>query len=404
LWIVIGSSGVLFAIAAAYVFTARHSHQRILSAELRELERVKASEEKYRSLFENSLAGIMRIQSEEWKIVDSNAALLAMFGVNDRDGLQSCILKFWPSVLEAKRESLARDGVVEQHEIETTRLDGKALWLLFSAKLISAEQTIQAVVVDITERKMLESFVLRAQKTESLALLTGGLAHDLQNVLAPIDLSVGLLKKRMHGKSNRAVLRAIERSTHEGLELVESILTYGRGTTGERKPVNVGRLVEGMLRALRRGLGSNIRLERDLRKQRWFVMGDAGQLRQVIQNLLVNARDAMRHGGVLLVEARDLRVKGLRVSDSPIALDGRYVRVRVSDTGGGIPPEILDRIFEPFFTTKGDRGGTGLGLSVAQGIVKSHGGFITVSSKIQEGTSLSVYLPVLDGKTLAGRS
>jgi two-component system cell cycle sensor histidine kinase/response regulator CckA len=139
-------------------------------------------------------------------------------------------------------------------------------------------------------------------------------------------------------------------------------------------------------------------VEQSLKQQRWPVSGDAAQLKQVFRNLCVNARDAMPHGGVLRVEARDIEVNEERVVDWPNAVTGHYVTVRVSDTGKGIAQEDLDRIFEPFFTTKAESGGTGLGLSVAQGIVESHNGFITVASKIGEGASFCVYLPALSEK------
>jgi PAS domain S-box-containing protein len=395
LWIAVGGSFVLLAVAMAYIMTASYSHRRIMETQQVKLEEVRISEEKYKSICENSLAGMMRFDAESWTVVDSNAAMRGMFGARDHEELQRCISLLPPSSLDAIRSRLAHDGVIEQYELATSRLDGEKVWLLFSAKMMSIEKGAQAVLINITERKRLESNLLRAQKMEGIALLTGGLAHDLQDVLAPIDMSVDLLKKRLSGKSNRAIIKAIERSARTGLDLVESILTYGRGVSGERKKVKVGRIVNYVLSTVRRGLTADIRVEKDLKYQRWPVLGDAGQLKQVFQNLCVNARDAMPHGGVLRVEASDIEVNEVRIVELPNAVTGHYVTVKVTDTGKGIANEDLDRIFEPFFTTKADSGGTGMGLSVAQGIVKSHNGFITVASKIGEGATFCVYLPAL---------
>lgn len=395
MWIAVGGSFVLLAVATAYILTASYSHRRIMATQRAKLEEVRASEDKYKSLYHNSLAGMMRFAVDSWTVIDSNAAIQEMFGAHDLEELHRCISMLPTSSLDAIRSGLLRNGGVEQFEIETNRVDGTKVWLLLSAKSMAVDQSVQAVLIDITQRKKLELHLVRAQKMESIALLTGGLAHDLQNVLAPIDMSVHLLKKRLSGKSDRAIIKAIEKSARTGLDLVESILTYGRGVAGERKKVKVGRIVDHVLSTVRRGLKADIRVGQNLKLQRWAVLGDAGQLKQVFQNLCVNARDAMPHGGVLTVETRDINVNEIRVVDLPNAVTGRYVTVTVSDTGKGIAPEDLDRIFEPFFTTKADSGGTGIGLSVAQGIVKSHKGFITVASKIGEGATFCVYLPAL---------
>jgi PAS domain S-box-containing protein len=392
-WIVLGVSGVLIALATAYVLTAKRSHERIVASERQTLDEIRTSEEKYRGLFHNSLAGIVTAKADSWEAIDANAAILKMFGTSNKSELRQCFAGFPAEVLDTIHSSCVAGGLVEQVEIETKRLDGDKIWILLSAKAIAGDDTIQAVLFDITDRKRLQTYLMRAQKMESVALLTSGLAHDLQNVLVPISMSVRLLRKKVQTDSDRAILSAIHRSVQTGLNLVNSILTYGKGVTGEHKRIKVKDILQRTVTTFRRTLGSNIHLVSNLNRQRWLVDGDGGQLRQVFHNLLINARDSMTDGGTLTVEAMDIDSQNLRFTDLPTVLNGPYVVVKVSDTGSGIAPEILERIWEPFFTTKGDRGGVGLGLSVVEGIVKSHRGFIMAQSNVGTGTMFTVYLP-----------
>jgi hypothetical protein len=212
-------------------------------------------------------------------------------------------------------------------------------------------------------------------------------------------MSAHLLKKRLSGKSSLAIMRAVEKSARSGIELVQSILTYGRGIIGERKHIQVGRMLVQVLDAVRHGQWQNVRIERKLKAKRWPVSGDSNQLKQVFRNLCVNALESMPQGGLLTVESSDVVLEGDRLDEAPNAETSHYVLVSVSDAGVGIPHEDLYKIFEPFFTTKERTGGTGLGLSVAYGIVKSHGGFIKVESAMGSGTTFHVYLPAVSEKS-----
>jgi signal transduction histidine kinase len=246
---------------------------------------------------------------------------------------------------------------------------------------------------DITERKRLELHAIRAQKMESIALLTGGMAHDLQNILAPVAMSVPLLQAKVSDKAGQDILKAVEESANSGLELVKNILTYGRGIAGERVAVDLPRVIDQVLSVVNPGLLPGIRIERKLNGHLPSVEGDLHQLKQVFLNLCVNARDAMPSGGLLTIAMTMVDSDERLLDDHPYAEPGPYVVVSVSDTGKGIRDEDLDRIFEPFYSTKEHGYGTGLGLSIAQGIVKSHQGYITVRSVVGSGTTFSVYLP-----------
>ena len=249
---------------------------------------------------------------------------------------------------------------------------------------------------DITEKKRLEAQFIRAQKMESIALLTGGMAHDLQNILAPISMSIPLLRKKLFDESGRAILQAVEESAHSGLDLVKNIMTYGRGIAGERVTLNVDQILDQVLNIVKQGLPEGIDLERRTNGRSSLVSGDMNQLKQVFLNLCVNARDSMPSGGTLSLDVTHSVSDDSLLEFYPEAEPGPYVVVKVSDTGKGIPEEDLDRIFEPFFTTREHGEGTGLGLSIAQGIVKSHNGHITVNSVAGHGTTFRVYLPALD--------
>ena len=284
----------------------------------------------------------------------------------------------------------------EHHQV---RKDGKEILVESRWRAIEKATTgkMQILIVnsDITEKKRLEAHYVRAQKMESIALLTGGMAHDLQNVLVPVAMSVPLLLAKVTDKSSQDILKAVEESANSGLELVKNILTYGRGIAGERVAVDLSRVIDQVLSVVNPGIIPGIIIERKLNGRLPCVEGDLHQLKQVFLNLCINARDAMPSGGVLSISMGSVESDERLLDEHPYAEPGPYVVVTVSDTGVGIRDEDLDRIFEPFFTTKEHGYGTGLGLSIAQGIVKSHQGYITATSTVGKGTSFCVYLPAL---------
>ena len=244
---------------------------------------------------------------------------------------------------------------------------------------------------DISERLKNERLALRSQRLESLGTLAGGVAHDLNNALAPILMSVELL--RMQYPDESQMLGTIQASAKRGADMVRQLLTFAKGAEGERICIQPVHLIKEMLGIMKGTFPKNIRLEFNYDKKLPTVLGDATQLHQVLLNLCVNARDAMPHGGTLTLEAESREVDAVYASSVPDAKPGKYVVLRVGDTGTGIQPEILDRIFDPFFTTKNPDKGTGLGLSTVMGIVKGHGGFVQVYSQIGQGSTFAAWLP-----------
>lgn len=254
---------------------------------------------------------------------------------------------------------------------------------------------IAAAVRDITDRKNAERQAARTQRLESIGTLAGGIAHDLNNALTPILMTIEMLKDQYPADTD--VLDTVEHSANHASQMVRHLLSFAKGTEGRRVVVHPRQLIDEMEKILKGTFPKNIQIEVRAPSQLPDVSGDSTQLHQVLLNLCVNARDAMPEGGALTLEADVAEVDSASIPEADA--DGqrpglnRYVVLRVTDTGSGIPPQVLERIFDPFFTTKGPETGTGLGLFTAAGIVKGHGGFFRVDSRPSQGSSFSVYLP-----------
>lgn len=246
------------------------------------------------------------------------------------------------------------------------------------------------------ERKRLEAQFLRTQRMESIGALASGIAHDLNNVLSPILLAVEVLRQNPAKEQAQWVLATVESNAKRGQELVKQVLAFGRGVEGEPVVLQPRHLIREMENLLREILPKRIEIRTDIAKNLWTVSGDATQLHQVLMNLCVNARDAMPDGGILSISAENLFVDENPMRIHADARVGPYIIITVSDTGTGIPPEILGKIFEPFFTTKEMGKGTGLGLSTVLSITKGHGGFMEVYSHVGSGTVFKVYLPATE--------
>ncbi len=263
-----------------------------------------------------------------------------------------------------------------------------------------APKSVLVIKSDITDQKNLEMRFLRAQRLESIGTLASGVAHDLNNILSPILMSVPLLREPLPAETLQDLISVVETAAQRGAEIVKQVLTFGRGIEGERAPLQVRHLVRELERIACETFPKNIAIENSIAKDTRLIEGDATQLHQVLLNLCVNARDAMPTGGTLRISAQDFYVDEYFAATSPEAKPGSYVQIAVSDTGTGIPPHVLDKIFDPFFTTKAIGTGTGLGLSTVLGIVKSHGGFISVYSEVGRGTAFEVYLPAAASGTV----
>ena len=259
-----------------------------------------------------------------------------------------------------------------------------------------APKSVLAINTNITEKKKIEAQFMRAQRMESIGTLAGGIAHDLNNILLPIMLSIDVLKATATHPKAKSVIETIEISSKRGADIVRQVLSFARGVEGERVEVLPRHLLKDVQCILRDTFPKNIRQEISLPAESWTILGDSTQLHQVLLNLCVNARDAMPEGGYLRITCENAILDEQYAAMHLQAKAGRYVNLRIADSGAGIPQAIQDKIFEPFFTTKEVGTGTGLGLSTVLAIVKSHGGFINVYSEPGKGTTFNVYLPAAD--------
>ena len=263
-------------------------------------------------------------------------------------------------------------------------------------------RSILVINTDITERRKIEQQLLRAQRMESIGTLAGGIAHDLNNILSPILMSIQMLQMKTSDEGSLQWLRMLQSNAERGADMVRQVLSFARGVEGERVAVQPKHLIKDVVGILKDTLPKSISIRYDVPPDLWVVSADATQIHQVLMNLCVNARDAMAHGGELSIRAENVTLDENYARMHLEAAPGRYVLVTVSDTGAGIPPEVVGRIFEPFFTTKEVGKGTGLGLSTALTIVRSHGGFINVYSEPRRGTQFAVYLPAVEAAAEAG--
>jgi PAS domain S-box-containing protein len=255
--------------------------------------------------------------------------------------------------------------------------------------------TVSMLARDVTESKALETQLLRSQRLESVGKLAGGIAHDLNNILQPILMSIQLLNTRITDEKSRSWLEILDRSAQRGADLIRQILSFARGLESKKQPFDLKYLVKEVQKIVDETFPKFIMLHIETDDGIPAVFGDYTQLNQVLMNLCVNARDAMPDGGALRIVTKSITLgeNGIPAFLKP---DYRqYIVIEISDNGVGIPSEYMDRIFDPFFTTKEQDKGTGLGLSTVYGIVKDHDGYINVESQVGKGTTFTIYLPVI---------
>ncbi|MBE9078517.1 hypothetical protein IQ241_14635 [Romeria aff. gracilis LEGE 07310] len=249
--------------------------------------------------------------------------------------------------------------------------------------------------LDISDRKRLETQLLRCQRLETIGSLAGSIACNLINTLAPISGVAKLLRLQLTAidDDTHEMLQLLESSANRADDLVQQIVSFLQGGEGNRTLLGIKQLLSEVQQLMQATFPASIEIQTCFSLDLWPIEGDQTQLYQVLLNLCLNARDAMPEGGILRLSAENLRVNvPNHLGD---ASSGRYLVITVSDTGSGIPSRTLDKIFEPFFTTKAPDQGTGLGLSKAMDIVESHGGFIDVFSAEEAGTQFGVFLPAL---------
>jgi PAS domain S-box-containing protein len=376
------------------------NHGRIWA--FRDITEQKRIEARFRRLIDSNAQSVF-FWNTRGGITDANDAFLNLVGYS-REDLQSGRIRWSeltpPQYADLDRralEEIAAKGTSTPYEKEYVRKDGSRVAILIGAATFEDNPNEGVCfLLDITERKKLEQQFLRAQRMESIGTLAGGVAHDLNNILAPIMMSIDILKLSVTDPQAREILQTIEVSSKRGADIVRQVLSFARGLQGERIEVQPKHLLKDIETLIRDTFPKNIRQELSLPDDPWTIVGDPTQLHQILLNLCVNGRDAMPQGGKLSLKVENCVLDEQYVAMNSQAKPGRYVVISVTDTGTGMPPDVIDKIFEPFFTTKEVGKGTGLGLSTVMGIVKSHEGVINVYSELGKGTTFRVYLPAVE--------
>jgi CheY-like chemotaxis protein len=236
---------------------------------------------------------------------------------------------------------------------------------------------------------------------ESIGTLAGGVAHDLNNILTPIMMAIEILQELSTHPQAKNILKTIELSAKRGADIVRQVLSFARGLEGQRIEVQPKHLLKDLENIIKDTFPKDIRMQFSVPNDIWTILGDPTQVHQILLNLCVNARDAMPNGGALTIGVENCALDEQYAAMHIQAKPGCYVKISVTDSGTGIPPDLIDKIFEPFFTTKALNKGTGLGLSTVMAIVKSHDGIVNVYSETGKGTTFNVYLPAMESSTEA---
>lgn len=242
------------------------------------------------------------------------------------------------------------------------------------------------------QNRLLEERLARAARLESMGRLSAGIAHDLNNILLPILMAAELLGDELNDGSARSLLSTIETSAMRGAHVLKQLLMFGRGTNNQRIPLQAARALEEVRHVMRETFPKDVTVQAEIVDAELVVLADPTHLQQILLNLCVNARDAMRGGGYLTLRLESQDVDETLARGNPGSAPGPHVVLTVRDSGTGIEPQDLEQIFDPFFTTKEMEHGTGLGLSSVLGIVQSYGGFVQVNSVLGVGTEFKVWL------------
>jgi len=365
---------------------------------------LRRSEVRYRSLVQTAVYGIYR-SSLEGKFLDVNPALIGMLGYNSAEEVLA--LDPQKDVFVEPREyarlvdEFQRTGRMDGFEVRWRRKDKTNITVRISGRAVAGgdepSDVLEAIAEDITERRVLEDQFRQSQKMEAVGRLAGGIAHDFNNLLTVINgYTEVLLYHLSPGHPLHAKAEAIQQASDRATTLTRQLLAFSRKQLLELKVIDVNAIVTDMERLLRPLIGEDIELTTSLTPNIGCTRADAGQLEQVIMNLVVNAKDAMPGGGKICIRTASVTLDESYRPENTFIKHGPYVMISVSDTGHGMDRETQARIFEPFFTTKEKGKGTGLGLSTVYGIIKQSGGYVFVQSELNRGTVFTIYFPRVD--------
>jgi len=364
-------------------------------------EALRESEERLKNILDSLQAGIVLIDPVTHTIVDANPAAIEMIGTPKEQIIGHVCHEYICPAEKGKCPITDLGQEVDNSERTLLTANGKEIPILKTVTpiLLSGQAHLLDIFIDITEKKELEAQLQQAQKMEAIGTLAGGIAHNFNNILMGIEGYVSLMLMDIHPTHpHRKTLEGIEEQIQGGAELTKQLLGFARGGKYEIIATNLNELIKTQNRMFGK-TKKEITFREKYEENLWTVEVDQGQIEQVLLNLYVNAWQAMPRGGDLYIQTENVILNEDYTSLFNVD-PGGYVKISVTDTGVGMDEETQRRIFEPFFTTKEMGRGTGLGLSSAYGIIKNHDGIINVNSNKGEGTTFSIYLPVLEKEVI----
>lgn len=377
---------------------------------------LRESEEKYRQLVNHAPAGIYEVDLTEGRLISVNDVMSEYTGYSKDELLNMGALDFLtPGSQKQMNETTARlmngEKIYDSVEYKARAKNGREFWMLVNARYFydknGKPKRAMVVAHDITDRKRaqkekarLESQLRQAQKMEAIGTLAGGIAHDFNNILSVIIGYTELIL--MSGNVDAEIrqnLKEIFNASKRARDMVKQILAFSRQSKQERKPIQVAHIVKEAIKMLRASLPATISIQQQIEKDPGIIEADPTQIHQVLMNLCTNAAHAMDgQDGAMQISLSNVELNHSAHEMVPGLKPGSYLKLSVSDTGHGIAPDTLEKIFDPYFTTKKKGEGTGLGLAVVQGIVKSHKGAVAVESEVGKGSKFHVYLPAINRK------
>jgi len=371
-------------------------------------EAIQQSEEKMRIIIKSSPIGIRIAQQGRYAYV--NNSFLQMFGYDSSDEILGLPIEtlYAPEqrelVKKRQQNRLSGKDISAHFEGKGLKKNGRIFEVsIWQTKIdFEGEPATLAFLVDVNEEKTLRRQLEQSQKMEAIGTLAGGIAHDFNNILTAIIGYTELALMKSKGTLVEADLREVCTAGKRASDLVKQILAFSRQSKPEVKPIQVKGIANEALKLLRPSLPATIEIRTNIQSDA-LIMADPAQIHQVLMNICTNAGHAMqKEGGSLEISLTDIRLGSDFTSRHPDLKPGAFIKLTMRDTGHGIAPDLLDKIFDPFFTTKEKGEGTGLGLSVVHGIVKTLGGAITVDSEPEKGAEFNVYLPVIEREVKEG--
>ena len=371
-------------------------------------ERLRESEERYRMLFDDNPLPMWLYDCETLQFIAVNDTAVRNYGFTREEFLDLKITRIHSEEDSERFQAMLqenRQSSPSENEWRHQRKDGTVFPVSVNARPLEFQGRSARLVIaeDISEKKELQDKFLRAQRLESLGMLASGIAHDLNNVLAPVLFTAPLLRNSVPTERDQKILNMLEKSAERGTGLVRQILSFAHGASEARRITQVKHIGRDVVDVLKVTLPRSIKMESRIDTDLWPVEVNPTQIHQVLLNLGVNARDAMPNGGVLTIAMFNRSIAAADTA-TPNMHAGNWLVIEVTDTGTGMPPDVLAKIWDAFFTTKIEGKGTGLGLSTVRSIVDGHSGFVQVETEMGEGTTFRIFLPVNEVVDLAETS